>query len=342
MYITAIGIGHKTAPIPIRERFYLDESHSRLLLSELKNEPAVVEAFVISTCNRTEIYALTVVPDVEVLLQQALSKVKSISSFAEYSKYFYVYMDSEAVCHLLRVASGLESLILGEQQILGQIKTAVDLARKEGMLGSVFNTLAAVTIRTGKKAQHETRIGRGGVSISWAAVNAAQRFFGSLAGRSVLIIGAGKMANLAAGSLKNKGAEDIYVMNRSPENAAALAGKFGGTSVSFWDIKEILRRVDICICSAGAPHYLVERDLVLRIMSLRAERPLFCVDISIPRNIEPSVTTVPNVALQTIDDLNAVIEGNASERAAATYQVEAIVEAKVEEFYGKVARLTTA
>lgn len=338
MHITAIGISHKTAPIDIREKFYLNETHRRLLLSSLKSDPAVIEAIVLSTCNRTEIYAHTISPAADQLLLRAIFRVKSIPVASDLTGYFYSCRDSEAVCHLLRVATGLESLVLGEKQILGQLKAAVDLAREEGMLAKIFNVLSAIAIRTGKKAQHETTIGSGGVSVSWAAVNAAQRLFGTLKGREVLIIGAGKMAGLAANHFQNKEISRIYVMNRSQDNADALVEKFGGTRVSFWDMKEILRRVDVCICSAGAPHYLVEKDVVEQAMASRLGKRLVCVDISIPRNIEPAVAQVPLVSLITVDDLGDIVTETVQRRCGAVSQVDGIIHQKTEEFYCKIAR----
>ncbi len=338
MHITAIGISHKTAPIDIREKFYLDETRRRLLVSELKNNPAVVEAIVLSTCNRTEVYAHTIIPDAAGILLQSLFKVKSIPFCEELAKYFYTHKDRDAVSHLLRVASGLESVVLGENQILGQVKTAVDSAREEGMLGKTFNILSATAIRAGKKARHETAVGAGGVSVSWAAVNAAQRLAGTLKGRSVLIIGAGKMANLAVNQLTNKAIGELYIMNRSHDNAEDLAGKFGGISVSFWDMKEILRRVDVCICSSGAPHYLVEKDVMQKIMADRSGKSLVCVDISIPRNIDPAVGRVAGVSLITVDDLGDIVAETVQRRNGALNQVDGIVHQKVEEFYSRIAK----
>lgn len=338
MNISMLGISHKTAPIDIREKFYLDETKRRLLLSELKNNPAVVEAIVLSTCNRTEVYAHTIVPDAAGILLQTLFKVKSILSSEELTKYFYTRKDRDAVFHLLRVASGLESVVLGENQILGQVKTAVDCARDEGMLGKTFNILSAAAIRAGKKARHETAVGTGGVSVSWAAVNAAERMAGTLKGRSVLIIGAGKMANLAVNQLANKAIGELYIMNRSQDNAEGLAEKFGGISVSFWDMKEILRRVDVCICSSAAPHYLVEKDVVQKTMAGRPEKPLVCVDISIPRNIDPDVARVAGVSLITVDDLGDIVTETIERRSGALSQVDGIINQKVDEFYYKIAR----
>ena len=338
MYITAVGISHKTASINIRERFYLDETRRRLLLSELKSDPAVMEAVVLSTCNRTEIYAHTIIRAADEFLLRGLFRAKAVPISSDLTRYFYSSRGSEAVRHLLRVATGLESLVLGEKQILGQLKAAVDLSREEGMLARTFNVLSAVAIRAGKKAQHETAIGSGGVSVSWAAVNAAEKICGTLKGRSVLIIGAGKMANLAAHQLKNKGTAHIYVINRSCTKAESLADKFGGTVVSFWDIQEVLKDVDVCICSSGAPHYLVEKDVVHKTMASRPERPLVCVDISIPRNIEPSVGQVAGVSLITVDDLGDIVAETVQRRAGAFSEVDGIIHQKVDEFYGKIAR----
>jgi glutamyl-tRNA reductase len=337
MYIVVVGISHKTASIDIREKFYLDETRCRLLLSGLKSDPAVVEAFVLSTCNRTEIYARTIVPDTERVLAQALCKAKGIPFSPEQTKCFYAYKDKDAVCHLLRVASGLESVVLGENQILAQMKTAVDLAREEGMFAKTFNILSAAAIRTGKKARHETTVGSGGVSVSWAAVNAAERMAGTLKGRSVLIIGAGKMANLAANQLANKALGELYVMNRSQDNARGLAEKLGGVSVSFWDMKEILRRVDVCICSSGAPHYLLEKDVVRMTMAVRPEKPLVCVDIAIPRNIDPEAGRVAGVSLITVDDLGDIVAETIERRSGAISHVDEIIRRITEEFFSKVA-----
>jgi glutamyl-tRNA reductase len=207
------------------------------------------------------------------------------------------------------------------------------------MLGKCFNVLSGIAIRAGKKAQSETQISYGGVSVSWAAVTIAKRMLGTFQNKSFLIIGAGKMGHLAAGHLKNKGAKYIYIMNRSKEKAEQLARKFDGTPVSFWDIKEILKEVDVCICSAGAPHYLIERDLLEKVMATHQKKKLLCVDISIPRNIEPTVSSLNNVSLVTIDDLGDVVAANMAKRYSAVSQVEAIITAKIEEYYNKISKI---
>lgn len=334
-----IGISHKTAPIGIREKFYLTETERELLLGALQSAPSVAEAFVLSTCNRTEIYANVVSGDTAQALLKPLFGIKNLSFPHDLRKHFYEYRAQDAVRHLLRVCAGLDSIVLGERQVLGQVKTAINLSRKRGMMGKCFNVLSDVAVRTGKKAQNETQISCGGVSVSWAAVTMAARMLGTLRDKSFLIIGAGKMGHLAAGHLKNKGAGHIYVMNRSREKAERLASKFAGVPVSFWDIKEVLRKVDVCICSAGAPHYLVEKGLLEEIMPGRRDRGLLCVDISIPRNIEPAVSSIDKVSLITIDDLGDVVAENMEKRYSAVSQVDAIIAAKIEEYNSKISRI---
>jgi len=338
MNVLMIGINHKTAPIEIRERLYLKEVERGILLSELKSDPSIVEAIVLSTCNRTEVYVNTVIENSAGFLIDALLKLKNLPHDSEFRQHLYTYSGQEAIGHLLRVASGLDSLVLGEKQILGQVKSAIELSRRKNMMGKYFNILSDVAVRAGKKAQNETEIGFGGASVSWAAVATAQKELGTLKDKSVLIIGAGKMGNLAASHVKNKGTGHIYVINRSKQKADVLAEKFGGTAVSFWEIKEVLSSVDICICSAGAPHYLVEKELVEQVMSARADKKLVCVDISIPRNIDPAVASLHNVSLITIDDLDVVVEKNIEKRHLAIDQVEHIIARKIEEFYSKIHR----
>ncbi len=338
MRLTVIGLSHKTAPIEIRERFFLNEEEREILLNEFKADPGVVEALILSTCNRTEIYALTISSNVANPLIDRLFQVKKIPHGVDGRGHFYSREGAEAVEHLLRVASGLDSIILGEQQILGQVKSAVELSRRKGMMGKYFNILMGAAVRTGKKAQSETLIGSGGASVSWAAVAVAEKELGTLRDKSVLIIGAGKMGSIAAGYLKNKGAGHIYVINRSWEKAEHLAQKFAGTAVSYWDLEEVLGKVDVCICSAGAPHYILEKDLVEKVSFVRQGRRLVCVDISIPRNIDPRVAGVGEVSLITIDDLDQAVVHNIGKRQAAISQVEAIIAKKMVEFNAKIAK----
>jgi len=338
MYI--IGINHKTAPIEIREKFYLNPLQQDLLLSELKANPAVAETFVLSTCNRIEVYIKRIDSSSDMsFIVPLISKIKKIPVDADYSKHFYIYSEAKAVEHLMQVTTGLDSLVLGEKQILGQVKTSVERARQLAILSKYFNVLTNVAIRAGKKAQNETDISCGGSSISWAAINMAEQDLGTLADKSILIIGAGKMGELALAQIHDKGAGKIYLMNRTGEKAEDLAQKFSGIPVSFMDIKDTLIEADICICSAGAPHYILDKNMLEPIMAKRNFRKLLFIDISMPRNIDPQTSTIPGVVLFTIDDLDKVVGENMRKRQAAVQDVEAIILQKIKEFHEKFKKI---
>ncbi len=334
MKLWMVGINHKTSPIEIREKFYLNTLERELLLSELKNNPAVMEALVLSTCNRTEIYAHLTEDSPQLLFNQ-LFKIKNLSLVASLSNHFYQHSGPDAVQQLFRVSTGLNSLIFGEEQILGQVKEAIRVSDEKGLLGKDFHLLSRLAIRTGKLARSTTSISNGGSSVGWASVTMAQKLLGSLADKRILIIGAGKMGKLTVQQFKNKEIGELFVINRSQEKAESLAQGIGATVVSFWDIKEVLAKVDVCITCTGCPHYLVEKVCVERVMQTRGGRRLICVDISVPRNIDPRVKDIPGVTLVSIDDLDKVVGENEALRQSAVRDVEALIEKKVEEFYAK-------
>ncbi|MDO8580453.1 MAG: glutamyl-tRNA reductase [Candidatus Omnitrophota bacterium] len=335
--IYVIGINHKTAPLEVREKFYLSEPQQDLLLSELKSFPAVLEAFVISTCNRTEIYVnLLETFDPVVCLLPVLCALKKIPQDVDLAKIFYVHKDQAAVRHLLEVVSGLDSLVLGEKQILGQVKLAIDRARQQNILHTKFNILSNIAIRAGKKVQTETAIGWGGSSVSWAAIVKAEEILGTLTDKTILMMGAGKMSDLAVGQIQNKNFKKLYMMNRTEANACALAEKYGGEAVSFYDLKDILQRIDLCICSTSAPHYILEKSIVAKIMPQRESNPLILIDISMPRNIDPQVATVPGVLLFYVDDLQAVVDSTMKIRHHAIPSVEKIIAQKLSEYQSKI------
>ena len=337
MNLTVIGLNHKTAPIEIREQFYLNETQQELFLSELKNNPGVIEAFIFSTCNRIEVYLHLLRGSIgpEKIIELITTIKKSPQSIS-FMNHFYRYEGREAVKHLLKVAAGLDSLVLGEKQILGQIKIAFDRARNKGMFSKQFNLLSNIAIRTGKIARNETNICHGGSSISWAAIAKAESVLGSLQDRSLLIIGAGKMGDLAVEQISNKGFKNLFIMNRTQVNAQMIVEKYGGIAAGFCDIKEILSQVDICICCADAPHYIIEKDIAQKVMPQRQNRQLVFVDISMPRNIDPKVTEVDNVVLFKIDDLENVVAENMKKREEAILQVETIIQRKLSEFFEKL------
>ena len=335
-----IGLNHKTAPIEIREKFYLNNLEADLFISEFKNNPAVEEAFVLSTCNRIEVYFKRVDPCVDAaLIVGMIARIKKTVFDFDYSKYIYTIEGADAVKHLLHVAAGLDSLVLGEKQILGQVKTAVERARVLGAISRYFNILTNIAIRAGKKAQHETDISFGGSSISWAAIEMAEQILGSLKEKKVLVIGAGKMGELALGNLCSRGLGKIYLMNRTGEKAEALAQQYNGIAASFWDIKDILTEVDLCICSVGAPHYILDKEKIGQTMALRQNRPLALIDISMPRNIDPQAGTLPGVHLRSIDDLDQVVNANMEKRRHAAVEVEGIIHQKIAEFNDKLLKL---
>ncbi len=340
MRIIAVGTNHKIAPLEIREKFYLQKIERELLLSALRNDPSVAEALVLSTCNRTEIYA-HIIDTGRVDLVSALFKTKDIAPKDEerLRQYFYVYEDESAIRHLFSVSAGLDSLIVGEKQILGQVKTAAELSRQMGMSAKVFNILTNMAIRAGKKARHETDIDAGGASISWAVMKTAERLLGSLKDRSVLIVGAGKMGKLAINCFDGKGLKRLYVMNRNQEKADEVALHYGDVLAEpFWKLKDILADVDVCVCSTSCPHYLVEAGLAAQVMSGRRARQLIFIDISVPRNIDPAIAGLANVRLITTDHLTDVVQGNLKKRQAAAGKVEAIIETKLHDFYKKIIR----
>lgn len=337
----SIGLNHKNTTIELREKFFLNDVEKELLLSELKNNPVVLGAFVLSTCNRTEVYA-HLLSDTPQIILDVLFKVKKIKDVSSSLPNFYCHQSDQAVRHFLCVAAGLDSLVLGEKQILGQVKQAADLARSRGMMTRELNILANVAIRAGKKAQTETEVGFGGSSVSWAAVTTMQNKLGTLAGKSILVIGAGKMGHLAAEQLRNKNVEHIYVMNRSCDKAASVACEIQATAVGFWQMKEILLKVDACICSAGAPHYLIEADLVQEVMAHRQGRGLTLIDISMPRNIEPAVADVQGIELLTIDQLDQIVENNVRRRRNAVDAVKTIIIKKEQEYFVRIAKARLA
>ncbi len=331
--IVMVGLNHRTSSIEVREKFYFSSEEKEILLSELKNDPKVVEAFILSTCNRTEIYASMITPPDTGILIDKIFRIKKTEFTKDFKQHFYSYIEEEAVRHLLRVVTGLDSLVLGEKQIMAQIKEAFNLSTQKAMMDRTFNILANFVLQTGRKARRETQIDYGGVSVSGAAVAMAQNVLGSLDNKTVLILGSGKMSSLAVTHLKTKGVGRIFVMNRTLSKAEELAKASGATAVPFWDIKRVLPEIDVCICSTGCPHYLVDKDLVENIMSQRLARQMVFVDISVPRNINPEVSQIQDVFLFTVDDLDRVVTDNINKRLLCIGAVERIVEDKVGEFY---------
>ena len=341
MHILAFGLNHKTAPIEIREKFYLNETQQELLLSELKHRSDVLAAVVVSTCNRIEVYCEVTRSDISAtdILQQFF-EVKKVAWHADLANYFYIYHQEEALRHILRVVSSVDSLVLGEKQILGQIKKAFDLSHRRQMLSRYFNILQQIVVRTGKLVHSETDIGYGGTSVSWAAVKFAAEKLDSLSGKSVMVVGSGQMGQLALRQLSLLDIDDLFIMNRTKEKAEDAAHEYNAKAVSFMHLPKLLKTVDVCICAVDAPHYVIEKEVIDMILPER-KAPLLMIDISMPRNIDPVIDDFEGVSVYTIDDLDGHLEASLQKRRAAIPAVNKIIDKKMSALYEKIEKMNT-
>lgn len=327
MQLVVLGLNHKTAPVDVREAFSLSEERIRASLTHLDDYSEIAECVILSTCNRTEVYAVMdedeTVEAKEELKAFLLDMAKSNDVADEY---FYAHYGADCIRHLFRVASSLDSLVIGEGQILNQVKKAYSVAKAEKATRTVLNMLFHRAIKTGKKVRTETRIAYSAVSVSYAAVELAKKTIGDLSHSNVLLLGAGQMGELTARHLVANGVKTVFVSNRKYMRAAELAENFGGVAVPFEDFLQIAESADVIITSTGAPHYLVERWDIERLMAKRAHRPLMFIDIAVPRDVEPEVGEIPNVNLYNIDDLEAVVESNLQLRQQEAEEAERIIE----------------
>lgn len=324
MRLLVIGLNHKTAPVNVREQFAVSKDAVRKGLSHLAGYGAE-EAVMLSTCNRSELYAVT--DDDENALGDFLFDLTGAENDA--AKYFYEKEGEDAIRHLFRVASGLDSLVLGEGQILSQVKEAYALSREAGATGTVLNTLFHRAIKTGKRVRTETRIDCNAVSVSYAAVELAKEKLGALDEKEALIFGAGKMAELTAKHLIAAGIKKIYVANRHIEKARELAKTFAGEAVSLETALSCAERADIIVTSTGAPHYVIKAWETRKLMTKRKGRKLFFIDIAVPRDVDPEVGEIKGVTLYNIDALNAVIDEHIEERQRAARAAEKIIDEEV-------------
>lgn len=332
MRFLILGVNHKTAPVEVRERLSVSGERRLEVLQDLASRPVVDEVAVLSTCNRTEIYAMG--PDAEAVEQELLSFMHAQlgQNDCVLEPYLYRRQDLEAVQHLFRVVSGLDSMILGEAQILGQVKEALHAALNANSVGVHLGKVFRQAVEVGKRVRTETGIGQNAVSVSYAAVELARHIFGELSGKSVLIIGAGETGELTARTLAAHGATAILVANRTFERAVELAAQFGGEAFSFEALPECLARTDIVISSTGAPHVILDYELVRQAMRRRHQRPLFLIDIAVPRDIDPRINTLDNVYLYDIDDLQNVVERNLAKREQEVARVENIIAEEIATF----------
>jgi glutamyl-tRNA reductase len=323
MKLLLTGLSHKTAPLHLREKLAIPEPALPDALHELQNLGAS-EAMILSTCNRVEI-ALTA-PDhaepSEIMHRFLLGWQGSASAF---EGHLYTFESRDAIRHLFRVAASLDSMVVGEPQVLGQLKGAYAIAKTEGAVGGLLEQVLTRAFSVGKRVRTETGIGQMAVSVSYAAVELARKIFGSLKGHSVMIIGSGKMGELAARHLHRSGAKRILVTNRTWERAKEMAAVFNGQPIEYSRFAAMLHEVDIVIASSGAPHYILNRDDMQRAIAARRNKPMFLIDIAVPRNIDPSVNDVEGVFLYDVDDLEGVVNANIQERTKQAGQAENIV-----------------
>ncbi|HEX9204759.1 MAG TPA: glutamyl-tRNA reductase [Candidatus Deferrimicrobiaceae bacterium] len=330
--IVIIGLNHRSAPVEVRERLAFPADTIGHALRGLVERDGIAEGVILSTCNRVEVC---------VLAGQGYKGTESVREFLsawhgipqqELSAYLYHHMGEEAVRHLFRVSSSLDSMVLGEPQILGQVKDAYGYACEFRSIGPVLDKFYSKAFSVAKRVRTETKVASSAVSVSYAAVELAKKILGDLTGKTVMLIGAGEMCELAARHLLSAGAKGILVTNRTFERAVRLAEEFDGTPVRYEELAVHLKRADIILSSTGSPHFILKREEVEEVIRIRRNRPMFFIDMAVPRDIDPDVNQIDNVYVYDIDDLNNVIETNLEERQREAAKAEEIVIAEVAMF----------
>jgi glutamyl-tRNA reductase len=337
--LIALGVSHRTAGLGLRERLALTEGRAVGVLGGLVESEQVHEAAAVSTCNRTELYLFAAdAVEAESLALGVLAREADIRP-TELVESLYSLRATGAAQHLFRVAAGLDSMILGEVEIQGQVKRAYELALVEGATGPVLNRLFRGALAAGKRARSETAISQRGLSLPSVAVEVARRALGDLAEREVLVVGAGETAELTARALAARGVETVFIANRHHNRAIGLAQRFGGRAVRFDDLPARLGTADIVVSSTNSPHHIVEREELELVMGARDRRPLLVVDLAVPRDIEPSCREVGGLSVHDVDDIQAIAERNASGRVAEAKRAERVIESELARFEGWIASL---
>ena len=331
MPVVCLGLNHKSAPLAVRERVVFSAERLYPALAALAARPGVREAAVVSTCNRTEIYAVLAPEATPAILRRWLESEQALAG-DELAAHLYSLEGREAIHHLLRVASGLDSLVLGEPQILGQAKLAYHSAARAGLLGQILQRLFQHAFSVAKRVRTETDIGAHPVSVAYAAVTLARQIFGQLEACQGLLIGAGEMIELTARHFHEQGLRGLVVANRSLERAQRVAGFCDGHGIGLDALEDQVARADIIVACTGSDTPVLTRETLKRVFKSRRHQPLFMVDLGVPRDIEPSVETLPDVYLYTVDDLRGVIEQSRRSRAAAADDAEAIIENQTDAF----------
>jgi glutamyl-tRNA reductase len=331
MPVATGGLNHKIAPVELREKLAFSANELDGRMQKLQEEQALEEMVVLSTCNRTEIYAYgqdteRIISGIEGILSRKCGGAVSLSD-----RHFYFHQDLQTVNHLFRVASSLDSMVLGESQILGQVREAYRLAQESRTAGRVLSRLFQQSVKVGKRARSETSIGTGAVSVSSAAVELARKIFGDLSGRQAIILGAGETSELTLSLLVNHGVETVLVANRTYNKAVQLAMAYHGSAVNYDEFPQFLSQVDILISSTGAPGFVLDTERADAVLQRRA-RPIFMIDLAMPRDIDPALADYENCFLYNLDDLEGVVQQNSVERASQVGIVEEIVASEAANF----------
>jgi glutamyl-tRNA reductase len=334
MSIVLVGVNHKTAPVEVRERLAFTDEACAESLHALVDGERISEGLIVSTCNRVEVLASTV--SLEGLagathIGDFLSRTRGVPADF-FRQHLYTHLDDDAVRHVFRVASSLDSMVVGEPQVIGQVRHSYSLAVDAGTAGRVLHKLVHHALHVAKRVRNETGIAASAVSISYTAVELGKKIFGTLKGATVMLVGAGEMAELAAQHLSNAGASRIIVANRTLETAQTLAAKFSGEAIDFAALPARLAEADVIICSTAASDYVITREMARAALETRRKRPAFFIDISVPRNVDPAVGEIGNLFVFDIDDLESVIASNIREREREAERAELIVESEVMQF----------
>lgn len=334
MQFVLIGLSHHTAPIDIRERLSVAEHSLPTALNALLEYPGIHEAVILSTCNRVELYAIVdsaTVSQAYDILTDHLANYHHLARH-DFASHLYVKSGNDAALHLMRVASGLDSLVLGEMQILGQVRQAMRVAQETESIGTILTSLFQQAITVSRRVQNETGIGRGAFSIGHAAVDLASHIFADLSQATVLVLGAGKMSELTVRHLLSSGVKFLIVANRTFDRAERMANLFGGRAIHYDAFPEALQTADIVIASTAAPHTILRKDLLQPIVRRRRGKPLFLIDIAVPRDIDADVEELENVFLYNIDDLQSVVEEEANQRVTEALRAGEIAQEESEKF----------
>ncbi|WHY70737.1 glutamyl-tRNA reductase [Fictibacillus enclensis] len=332
MHILVVGLNYKTAPVEIREKVSFQPTELAEAHKALRARKSILECTIVSTCNRTEVYA--VVDQLHTgryYMKSFLAEWFSIGT-NDLNPFLFIREEEIAVEHLFRVAAGLDSMVLGETQILGQVRDSFLLAQQEGTTGTIFNHLFKQAITLAKRSHSETEIGENAVSVSYAAVELAKKIFGGLEKKDILIVGAGKMGELTAKHLHSNGVASVHVVNRTYEKALELAGRFNGTAHSMEELGSVLNIADIVITSTGSESYVITKEMVQSLLKQRKGRPLFMVDIAVPRDLDPGLNELESVFLYDIDDLEGIVEANLAERKKEAEKIEIMIEGEIVAF----------